>query len=283
MVRPDNCSPQIYHLLEACWLEDPVKRPSFKYLAAKFEKLLGRTAKYLEMEEIAFSNPLYAGDDTGESDVICVLFMNFDFIFYMISTDATSTVGSVTTNRTTDYNDEIDISIEEKRLEVLWIAPKFKSNVNEVDNKKYLLKYDDQQIQDLLSKYDQPKNSRKIHHLAMKLRYQNDFNTFVPPNSYINSSQPDLLSLSDRQSLLSQYDTPKIKRIRSYMEMRVQSSNAGSFDDNDVELHSNRTTINDNLNLNDLEKVASKGKQISFKFSSMNDLNNRLTSTSTQN
>lgn len=67
MVRPDNCSPEIYHLLEACWLEDPVKRPSFKNLAAKFERLLGRTAKYLEMEEIAFSNPLYVQDDTGES------------------------------------------------------------------------------------------------------------------------------------------------------------------------------------------------------------------------
>lgn len=68
MVRPDNCSPEIYHLLEACWNEDPVKRPSFKYLASKFEKLLGRTAKYLEMEEIAISNPLYLRDDMGKGN-----------------------------------------------------------------------------------------------------------------------------------------------------------------------------------------------------------------------
>lgn len=201
---------------------------------------------------------------------------------FMDVTDATSTVGSVTTNLTTDYNYDIDIPLEEKRLEILWIAPKFKTNLNEVDNKRYLLKYDDQQTSSSMSQYDQPaKNTRKSH-LAMKLRYQNDFNTFVPPNSYINSSQPDLLSMqSDRQSLIENYDTPRIKRIRSYMEMRVVQSNSTSFDDNnDVELRSNRTTLNDNLDLNDLEKVLAKDKEISFKFSSLNNLNNRLTSTS---
>lgn len=61
MERPDNCSPEIYNLLEACWADDPAKRPSFKYLASKFEKLLGRSAKYLDVDvgDGAISNPLY--------------------------------------------------------------------------------------------------------------------------------------------------------------------------------------------------------------------------------
>lgn len=61
MERPDNCSPEIYTLLEACWADDPIKRPSFKYLVSKFEKLLGRSAKYLDIDvdDGAISNPMY--------------------------------------------------------------------------------------------------------------------------------------------------------------------------------------------------------------------------------
>lgn len=61
MERPENCSEEIYSLLEACWEDDPAKRPSFKYLASKFEKLLGRSAKYLDFDDAdgAISNPLY--------------------------------------------------------------------------------------------------------------------------------------------------------------------------------------------------------------------------------
>jgi proto-oncogene tyrosine-protein kinase Ret len=67
MERPENCSPEIYTLLEACWADDPIKRPSFKYLASKFEKLLGRSAKYLDIdvENAAISNPLYL-ENVGE-------------------------------------------------------------------------------------------------------------------------------------------------------------------------------------------------------------------------
>lgn len=69
MVRPENCSLEIYNLLECCWTDDPLKRPSFKHLATKFEKLLGKTAKYLEVEEISISNPTYIGDDMGEFSI----------------------------------------------------------------------------------------------------------------------------------------------------------------------------------------------------------------------
>lgn len=174
---------------------------------------------------------------------------------------------------------------EEKRLEDLWITPKFKTDSNKVDNQKYLLNYDEQ-MQSLLSKYDQPKSSSKARCVTQKLRYQNDFHTFLAPNSYINTSQPDLtISVSDQKRLIEQnYDTPKLKRNLSYVEMRNVgrlSSQSESIDDNN-EGKSNRTTINENLNFNDLDKLLSKDKEISFKFSSVNNLNQRLTQNETK-
>lgn len=69
MQRPENCSPEIYSLLEACWDENPNLRPSFKVLATQFEKLLGTCAKYLDVDVVdgAISNPLYIlSNETGE-------------------------------------------------------------------------------------------------------------------------------------------------------------------------------------------------------------------------
>lgn len=74
MERPDNCSPEIYTLLEACWADDPTKRPSFKCLASKFEKLLGRSAKYLDVDvdDGAISNPLYLAN-VGECPLLTTI------------------------------------------------------------------------------------------------------------------------------------------------------------------------------------------------------------------
>lgn len=71
MERPENCSTEIYMLLEACWADDPAKRPTFKYLSSKFEKLLGRSAKYLDVDidDGAISNPMYLAN-VGEWDSI---------------------------------------------------------------------------------------------------------------------------------------------------------------------------------------------------------------------
>lgn len=277
MERPENCSPEIYMLLEACWADDPSKRPSFKYLASKFEKLLGRSAKYLDVEidDGAISNPMYLANvgelkHKAESTRRCLISF---------------------------FSDEIEAAADKKfddddasRIDELWTTPKFKADVSKVDNKKYLLKYDDQ-LQLLLARYDHPRSLAEARSISQKLRYQNDFHTFMPPNSYVNSSQPDLLSLSDREQLLeSQYDTPKLKRIRSYVEMRniarcrktSQSTTNDSFDDNNNEMPCNRTTINENLNFNDLDKLLNTDKEISFQFSSLNNLNQRLTMTETK-
>lgn len=174
---------------------------------------------------------------------------------------------------------------ESNRINELWSPPKFKADVSKVDNKRYLLKYDDQ-LQLLLARYDQPKPLSEARSISQKLRYQNDLHTFMAPNSYVNTSQPDLLSLSERERLIeTRYDTPKLKRNRSYVEMRnivrcrksSQSTTNDSFDDNNNEMPCNRATINDNLNFNDLDKLLNTDKEISFQFSSVNNLNQRLT------
>lgn len=165
-----------------------------------------------------------------------------------------------------------------------------------MDNKKYLLKYDDQ-IDLLLSRYDKPKPLNETKSTNQRLRYQNDLHTFIKPNRYVNISQPDLLCLfnNDREKLIeSRYDTPAMKRIKSYIEMRNISRVSGrrssisttndSFDDNNNERNDfnempcKRTTLNENLNFNDLDKLLRDEKEISFKFSSLNNLNQRMTS-----
>lgn len=160
-----------------------------------------------------------------------------------------------------------------------------------------MLKYDDQ-IQLLLARYDKPKPLTDKLLMNQKLRYQNDFHSFMKPNRYVNTSQPDLLSITDndRENLIeSRYDTPSLRRMKSYIEMRnisraarcsVSTTN-DSFDDNNNEIINNmpcskRTTINENLNFNDLDKLLKADKEITFKFSSLNNLNQRLTETTTK-
>ncbi|XP_036329877.1 proto-oncogene tyrosine-protein kinase receptor Ret-like [Rhagoletis pomonella] len=63
MERPENCSEEIYSIVRTCWTDDPNSRPSFKYLASQFEKLLGNNVKYIEMESCAISNPMYCLDE----------------------------------------------------------------------------------------------------------------------------------------------------------------------------------------------------------------------------
>lgn len=92
MQRPENCSPEIYSLLEACWDENPNLRPSFKILAAQYEKLLGYCAKYLEVDAIdaatSISNPLYiSSNESGEfklENFKCKgwKFKKFEFLFF---------------------------------------------------------------------------------------------------------------------------------------------------------------------------------------------------------
>ncbi|XP_061393241.1 proto-oncogene tyrosine-protein kinase receptor Ret, partial [Musca vetustissima] len=60
MEKPENCSDEIYSLVQSCWMDDPNARPSFKYLAAEFEKLMGTNTK-------SFSNPTYCQEEEIQS------------------------------------------------------------------------------------------------------------------------------------------------------------------------------------------------------------------------
>jgi proto-oncogene tyrosine-protein kinase Ret len=92
MQRPENCSSEIYSLLEACWDENPNLRPSFKVLATQFEKLLGTCAKYLDVDVVdgAISNPLYiSSNENGELKIYLgskIFFGDFqEFIIFRFS------------------------------------------------------------------------------------------------------------------------------------------------------------------------------------------------------
>lgn len=150
-------------------------------------------------------------------------------------------------------------------------------------------------LQTLLARYDTPRTLIEAKNDEQKLKYENDLQSIMPiirqsKHGYINTSQPDLLYLSDdgrEKSNKSRYDTPSIKlrHSRSYMEMnllrqKMPSQHHDSFDDNNNEMPcGRRTTINANLDMNDLDKNLNKDKDISFTFSSLNNLNQRLTST----
>lgn len=53
-----------YSIFVSCWADDPIQRPAFKILQEKFERLLGKSAKYLDLEDCAVSNFEYL-DNSG--------------------------------------------------------------------------------------------------------------------------------------------------------------------------------------------------------------------------
>lgn len=82
MERPENCSQEVYSIVQSCWADDPQLRPSFKSLAYQWEQLLGRNAKYLELDSSGVSNPEYCGEDGNTYKLGTLLvdhIMNFFF------------------------------------------------------------------------------------------------------------------------------------------------------------------------------------------------------------
>lgn len=119
------------------------------------------------------------------------------------------------------------------------------------------------------------------------MRYENDLVPLLRKNG---GSQPNLhqMTADERQELSKHYDTPALKRIRSYLEMDFLQQTKHkrliaeqSFEDNNNnELARNSIECaNRNLNLNNLDEKHLTDKHISFKFSSLNDLNQQLTTT----
>lgn len=252
MECPKNCSEEIYSIVRSCWTDDPKLRPTFKYLAGQFEQLLGRTAKYIDMEQNSISNPVYCenSDETDCSKVSCV-------------------------------------KEEQARLESLWTTPQYEpaTDSSTLENIRYLSPISDKKSL-ILQSYDTPRPLIETATIEQKLRYENDVrlrprkihNGVYPPSStptiYINSSShPNLFSKEMDETSFSvvtgngEYDSPSRQpRPVSYLDM-------------------NKNSVNLNLEINNIVDKK-QSKDIAFRFSSVdNDLQtvgNTLPRTPTQ-
>ncbi|XP_041777291.1 uncharacterized protein LOC121596425 isoform X1 [Anopheles merus] len=152
MECPKNCSEEIYGIVRLCWADDPKQRPSFKHLAGQFELLLGRSAKYLDMEQNSISNPVY-----------CV---------------------------NVDETDCAKLAIckeEQDRLESLWTPPQYETvdTTSAEMTGRYqtpsamavaavISELNDDKKQLLLQSYDTPRPLIETATIEQKLRYEND-------------------------------------------------------------------------------------------------------------
>ncbi|XP_052864317.1 uncharacterized protein LOC128270932 [Anopheles cruzii] len=162
MECPKNCSEEIYAIVRSCWADDPKQRPSFKHLAGQFELLLGRSAKYIDMEQNSISNPVYCAN-VDEVDcaklVIC--------------------------------------KEEQDRLESLWTAPQYET-VNGTSAEQLATRYQtpssastvallsEDKKQLLLQSYDTPRPLIETATIEQKLRYENDVR--LRPNMLSNGN-----------------------------------------------------------------------------------------------
>ena len=244
-------------IIRSCWADEPATRPSFKHLASQWEKLLGRNAKYLEFDQNAVSNPFYC---TELNNIVEELESPTD-------------------------NNEVD------DLQHLWHAP----NVNGTENDDGSDKNDGErtssttittpstiaqdfspQTQQGGTGYDMPRPLIDTKTVEQKLRYENDVTLPTKllrastcnssnTNSYINNpsdckiSEPNLV-------VMSHYESP-IKRGKSYIDM--SSGINGSQGGLSTGLSINLDTKNDDKKLS---------KDITFKFSSLLNLNEQMTS-----
>uniref|UniRef100_A0A182NGN9 RET cysteine rich domain-containing protein n=1 Tax=Anopheles dirus TaxID=7168 RepID=A0A182NGN9_9DIPT len=152
-----------------------IDRPSFKHLAGQFELLLGRSAKYIDMEQNSISNPVY-----------CV---NVD---------------------ETDCAKMAMCKEEQDRLESLWTPPQYESvsdNTSTELTGRYqtpsalavaavispTLNEDKKQL--LLQSYDTPRPLIETTTIEQKLRYENDVR--LRPKKLSNASDGSSLSSID--------------------------------------------------------------------------------------
>lgn len=236
MECPTNCSEEIYSIVRSCWTDDPKLRPSFKHLASQFELLLGRSAKYVDVEQNSISNPVYC-ENTDETDCAKVSF----------------------------------VKEEQARLESLWTTPTYESATENstVDSLRYLSPLTDKKAL-LLQSYDIPRPLIETATIEQKLRYENDVRlrpkrlhngsgTYPPsstPTIYINStSHPNLFAkIMEETSFIvpAEYDSPSRQPRRvSYLDM-------------------NKNSVNLNLEINNVVDKK-QSKDIAFRFSSVDN------------
>ncbi|TDG46312.1 hypothetical protein AWZ03_007283 [Drosophila navojoa] len=225
MERPENCSEAVYSVVRTCWADEPNARPSFKYLAAEFEKLLGNNAKYIELETNAVSNPLYCSDEAA----------------LMPSEGLVDQLG------------------EPESLQHLWSPPKINSYDHELNNSR------EESVPEFASAaaaappgYDLPRPLIEASTTEQVLRYENDLR--FPLNIRKSSCAPSYSNMTANggaaaASCLPEYAVP-VKRGRSYMDMTNNTLIPDNLDNRDFEKHLSKTIsfrFSSLLNLKDPE------------------------------
>ncbi|KAH8412017.1 hypothetical protein KR222_006926, partial [Zaprionus bogoriensis] len=221
MERPENCSETVYSVVRTCWADEPNARPSFKYLAAEFEKLLGNNAKYIELQSSAVSNPLYCSDEA---------------------------VGL------------IEQLGEPESLQHLWSPPQMNPyDAQELANSREESVADLQSKALAMAAppgYDLPRPLIDASTTEQVLRYENDLR--FPLNIRKSSCGPSYSNMTSGgcpATALPHYAVP-VKRGRSYLDMTNKSFIPDNLDNRDFEKHLSKTIsfrFSSLLNLKEVE------------------------------
>ncbi|KAH8269288.1 hypothetical protein KR018_001303 [Drosophila ironensis] len=203
MERPENCSEAVYSIVRTCWADEPNSRPSFKFLASEFEKLLGNNAKYIDLETNAVSNPMYCGDDSA----------------LMASSD----LG------------------EPESLQHLWWPPKMAYDIHDNGTSYDQSEAENPSVAVAPPGYDLPRPLIDATAKEQVLRYENDLR--FPLNIRKSSCTPsysNMTSGSPVATALPQYAVP-VKRNHSYLDMTNKSLIPDNLDSREFEKHLSKT------------------------------------------
>lgn len=193
MERPENCSAEVYSIIQSCWTDDPHMRPPFKWLVLQWERLLGNNAKYIEMEMNSVSNPLYCSEKQE------------------INEEMANTESAETTKKPTLTHDEL---MTPDKIDHLWTPPRSPVQCTTPDTAVIPFPH--------LS-YDIPRALIESHTDEQILRYQNEIRT-SPLRTY-----PQRRCSENGGSVdLSHYDRPTEQRDKSYIDM-MSSGRTGSI------------------------------------------------------
>ncbi|KNC29388.1 hypothetical protein FF38_06598 [Lucilia cuprina] len=216
MEKPENCSDEIYNLVKSCWTDEPNARPSFKYLASEFKKLLGNNAKYIELETNAFSNPNYCLEE-----------------------EITKEASNI---EETDLSKPTNLQWgEPDPLDHLWRPPKISYDLQDCCNSRDTTNTFSSSFQPPPG-YDMPRPLLETHTIEQRLRYENDLR--FPLN---------IRKTSMAEPIQATYTLP-VKRGRSYMDMTNKTLLCDNLDNDDFEKHISKTIsfrFSSLLNLNE--------------------------------
>ncbi|KAH8246491.1 hypothetical protein KR038_005520, partial [Drosophila bunnanda] len=219
MERPENCSEAVYSIARTCWADEPNARPSFKFLAAEFEKLLGNNAKYIDLETNAVSNPLYCGDESA----------------LMSSSD----LG------------------EPECLDHLWCPPKIAYDIHDQGTSYDQSESEMPTASSVPPGYDLPRPLIDATAKEQVLRYENDMR--FPLNIRKSSCcSPSYSNMNNGANALPHYSVP-VKRGRSYLDMTNRSLIPDNLDSRDFEKHLSKTISFRFSSLLNLKETAETG------------------------